>query len=146
MDCGSGSKTIARVDISASRDLAAAAIRRQDSDLPPYRARRVGEFRHDARPWFGGAVVETLLMLGSHLSRPSRLDPTTDRSDRIEGQYRGAVRLSTPAGFTPQRGGPGRLNQAFHANRWVPDGPWARDATPSRLDLRDPNWSVIWTD
>lgn len=35
MGCGSGGKTVARVDISASRDLAAAAIRRQDSDLPP---------------------------------------------------------------------------------------------------------------
>ena len=46
MGSDSGSKTVARVDISASRDPAAAATRRYESDSPPYRARRVGEFRH----------------------------------------------------------------------------------------------------
>jgi hypothetical protein len=41
MGSDSGSKTVARVDISASRDPAAAATRRYESDSPPYRARRL---------------------------------------------------------------------------------------------------------
>jgi hypothetical protein len=71
-------------------------------------------------------------MLGSHLSRTSQLDHITDQLDRIEGQYRSAARLSTPTGCTPQYGKSGRLDQAIHVDLWVPDGPGARDATPSR--------------
>src|SRR5271156_2661900 len=68
---------------------------------------------------------------------PPCLDQITDRSDHKEGQYCGAVQLST-LGFVPCNApsldASTRSYTSIGGCPGPPDGPRARDATPSRLD------------